>query len=167
MDKQQFEHTVGVCRGDFYRLALRMLGNHDDADDVAQDVLLRLWDIRDRLGEYASVKALGLTVTRHKCIDRLRSVAPTAPLEEASALDVGTASAEQQLIDADEATEVSRLIEQLPEGQRQVLKMRHILGMDTAEIAAATGAREATVRVALSRGRSRLRDLYNESQNEK
>lgn len=160
MDHSTFEHKVAVYRPDFYGLALRILGNPEDADDVAQDTLLRLWDIRDRLEDYSSIKSLGLIVTRHKCIDRLRSVSPNTSLDEAMNIDSGTPSPDRSVEARESLSEVSRLLHLLPAGQREVMKLRHIDGLETSEIAEITGSREATVRVALSRARNRLKEMF-------
>lgn len=167
MDRETFDREVAVYRDEFYRLALRTLADRADAEDVAQETLLRLWEMRERLDSYGSVRMLGLTMARNRCIDMLRRVRPVASIEELSGMDSGIRSAEQIMIDKDVAEHTSALLALLPEGQRKVLKMRHIDGMETSEIAIATGIREATVRVALSRARNRLKQLFlNEESDE-
>jgi len=112
------------------------------------------------LEDYSSIKSLGLIVTRHKCIDRLRSVSPNTSLDEAMNIDSGTPSPDRSVEARESLSEVSRLLHLLPAGQREVLKLRHIDGLETSEIAEITGSREATVRVALSRARNRLKEMF-------
>ena len=165
MDRQQFERTVAVYRRDFHALALKILGNSDDAEDVAQETLLRLWDIADRLGDYTSVKSLGMLVTRNKCIDRIRAARPTAPLDEADGPDDEAPPPDHRLIEADAERTRNRLLDQLPEMQRRVITLRHVEGLDTPEIAEITGQREDAVRVTLSRARRRLKELFLNQRN--
>lgn len=54
------------------RMAIRYLEDSDDAEDVVQDVLLKLWFLREKLDEYRSVDALAIVVTKHLCINRMR-----------------------------------------------------------------------------------------------
>ena len=52
-------------RPQLLQLAIRYLNNGDDAEDVVQDTLLKLWFLRDRLEDYRSVESLASVITRH------------------------------------------------------------------------------------------------------
>ena len=56
------------------RMAIRYLEDSDEAEDAVQDVLLKLWFLRDRLDQYRSVDALAIVITKHLCINRLRGI---------------------------------------------------------------------------------------------
>lgn len=65
MDEAAFEHIAGSLR-ERALSASRALGlNEMDADDVAQDTLLKLWSMRQDLGRYRSLPALSTVVARH------------------------------------------------------------------------------------------------------
>ena len=85
MDRKEFETLATRLRPRLIEMACRCLGNHDDADDVAQDTLLKLWSMKSRLDEYKSIDALAIVIGRHLCLDRLKR-AKTQPLDE-SGLD--------------------------------------------------------------------------------
>lgn len=55
-------------RPQLLQLAIRYLNNGDDAEDVVQDTLLKLWFLRDRLDDYRSVDSLASVITRHLAI---------------------------------------------------------------------------------------------------
>ena len=93
---------------------------------------------------------------RNICVTMLRRRKITAPLEEAEAVD---ASDNREVEYRDTRQRIEILIESLPAGQREVVRMSGIGGFDNSEIARATGFTETNVRQMLSRGRRRLRDL--------
>lgn len=158
MQRKEFEILAGTIRTDIFEMARRLLGNDDEADDIAQDTLLKLWCMRERLDEYRSVKALAMVVARRLCIDRLRytkaiSITGITPAE-------WNESPEDIVMQHEQREEIERIISSLPDGQQTVLRMKHIDGMETAEIARVLGSSEVTVRVALSRARQRIRDMF-------
>ena len=55
-----------------HRVSLRLLGNVEDAEDMVQEVFLKLWDRRDALPDVQNVEAYCVTLTKNMCIDRLR-----------------------------------------------------------------------------------------------
>ena len=132
-----------------YRLALCRLGSRADAEDVYQDVFLRL--LRDttvfRDGEH--LKAWLLRVTLHCCIDLWRSAwwKRTAPMETAAA-----AAAPE----TEEGGTLWQAVEALPADLRTVVWLHYVEGYGTDEIAEIVHCRPATVRTRLHRARKKL-----------
>jgi len=147
-----------------YRLALCRLGSRADAEDVYQDVFLRL--LRDttafRDGEH--LKAWLLRVTLHCCVDLRRSAwwKRTAPLEAA-------ADAAAPL--SEEKGALWQAVEALPADLRTAVWLHYVEGYGTDEIAKIVNCRPATVRTRLHRARKQLKlDLegsYDEEQLER
>lgn len=101
-----------------YRVALRMLGDRAEAEDLAQEALLRLWKIAPewRAGE-AKVSTWLYRVVTNLATDRLRRRRGVG-LDEAPEVADGAASALERMIDADRAQALQLALAQLPARQR-------------------------------------------------
>ncbi len=126
------------------------MGDSDDAEDVVQDVLLRLWQIRDEL--HLPLRPLAMCLVRNRCIDLIRRRRGTDELKD----DI----ADEPTIDDDRYKRVMMIIDTLPTMQQMVVRMRHIEGMEMKEIAGITGTTEVAVRKTLSRARQAIRNRY-------
>jgi RNA polymerase sigma-70 factor (ECF subfamily) len=141
------------------RTAYRMLGNWADAEDVSQEVLVRLH--RHGLG-FPNAAALGAwiyRVTVNLCLDRLRSSSPPHPMPELRSLDI---SAEAALIREQEKQRLMLALAQLPTRERAAIVLREIEGLSTAEVAEILGSTEGTVRSQVSKAITRLREILNQ-----
>ena len=134
------------------RLAFGILRDSDEAEDVVQDVLLRLWQMRDQLR--MPIEPLARVLTRNRCIDIVRRKKPAAELSMAVIQEEDEALRER-------IERMMKVIETLPDLQQTILRLRHMEGMEFKEIAELTGSTEAAVRKALSRARQAVRDKFN------
>ena len=134
------------------RLAFGILRDSDEAEDVVQDVLLRLWQMRDQLR--MPIEPLARVLTRNRCIDIVRRKKPAAELSMAVFQEEDEALRER-------IEGMMKVIETLPDLQQTILRLRHMEGMEFKEIAELTGSTEAAVRKALSRARQAVRDKFN------
>lgn len=127
--------------------ALRYMGDASLSEDIAQDVLLRLWQLLDEL--HSPMDGLAITMVRNECLMRIRRQPRTVGME-------GHDMAEQPSANPMAEMTLSMLAE-LPPLQQTILRLRHIDGMEIGEIAALLHKEEAAVRQNLSRGRKTLR----------
>jgi RNA polymerase sigma-70 factor (ECF subfamily) len=119
--------------------AWRMLGDRAEAEDVAQEAMLRLWRIAPewRAGEAQATTWL-YRVATNLATDRLRQ----RKRRRAEALEVGQEPADPQpgalsgLIEADRLAALHAALDTLPDRQRQAVVLRHIEGLTNPEIAA-------------------------------
>ena len=158
MDRKEFETLATRLRPRLMEMACRCLDNHDDADDIVQDTLLKLWSMNDRLDEYQSIDALAIVIGRHLCLDRLKRT-KAQRLDESSINDI-VSSPEDEIIKSENKENINRLINTLPDGQQIILRLKHIDLMETSEIAQMIGSTEVAVRVQLSRARNRIKELF-------
>ena len=119
--------------------AARVLGgDRAEAEDVAQEAMLRLWRIAPdwRPGE-AKVSTWLYRVVTNLCTDRLRGRKRRRAIGLDDAPDVadGAQSVEAGMVDADRMDALARALEQLPERQRQAVVLRHIEGLSNPQIA--------------------------------
>ena len=133
-----------------YRLALCRLGTKSDAEDVYQDVFLRLFRDDTVFRDDQHLKAWLIRVTVNCCTDLHRSAwfQKNAPLEEWSA---DTAPVPEDYADLWNA------VAALPEELRTVIYLHYVEGYQTDEIANMIGCRPATVRTRLHRARNKLK----------
>lgn len=116
----------------------RMLADRSEAEDVAQDVMLRLWQMAPdwRQGE-AKVSTWAYRVASNLCTDRLRARTRrrTSALDEVAEPEDGAASALTGLIEADRMAALEAALARLPERQREAVVLRHLEGLTNPEIA--------------------------------
>ncbi|MDH2325292.1 RNA polymerase sigma factor [Cereibacter sp. SYSU M97828] len=115
--------------------AARMLGDRAEAEDIAQEAMLRLWRIAAewRQGE-AKVSTWLYRVAANLCTDRLRRRRGVA-LDDAPEPEDGAPSVLQGMVEADRMRALDAALASLPERQRQAVVLRHIEGMSNPDIA--------------------------------
>lgn len=153
MTTKDFEREAATMRPMLLAVANTYLGSPEDAEDTAQEVLLKLWNMADTLKCPAA--PLAKVLVRNLCVDRLRRHRPTVPVEERVMSIPASADAAGETFD-----HVMKLIDTLPAAMQVVLRLRHIEGMSMKDIADLTGSSETSVRKALSRARIAVRKHY-------
>ena len=122
-----------------YRLAFRVLGNSQEAEDLTQDIFLTLWRTRNYDPNRGSLGSYLTTLTRSRAIDKLRSRGTQIKfLQQWSQLMVTESSSPSPFEAASlsqRSEQVKAAIAQLPTSQRQVLEMAYFDGMTQSEIA--------------------------------
>ena len=147
-------------RPSILRLAMHYTEDEDEAEDVVQEVLLKLWFLRERLESYRNIDALAMVITRHLCLNRKRERhLEKVPLEEGKAI-IGEDSPEWMIIQEEKMDEILKLIAGLPDLQQAVLRMKHVEGFEVEEIARLTGSNPIAVRTNLSRARKKVREEF-------
>lgn len=143
------------------RVALRMLGNVEDAEDMVQEVYMKLWGKREELPDVQNMEAYCVALTKNMCIDRLRLAevdrvdVDDVPLSLAAADDVASLLERQDAVE-----QVKLIIETLPEKQQQVVTLRDIRDCTFEEIEEQTGLTAVNVRALLSRARKTIRERF-------
>lgn len=161
-DVAAFRDLVDILLPMVLSVGRRMLGDDSEADDVAQEAMLRLWDHAGTLDTSGGgARAWLRRVTSNLCIDRIRA---------RSRYDVEAEVPEQAeretqltgLMDKDLAGRVDAAMQGLPDRQRMALAMFHYEGMSQIEIGEALGVSDEAVESLLARGRRRLRSVLEE-----
>lgn len=135
----------------------RMLGDGAEAEDVAQDAMLRLWRIAPdwRSGE-AQVGTWLWRVVANLCTDRLRRRRGGLALEAVPEPEDGAPSALQSMVEAERVAALDAALAALPERQRQAVVLRHLEGLGNPEIAAIMGVGVEAVESLTARGKRAL-----------
>jgi len=160
MEQAQFKREILPLRERLLSYAERLLENKSDAEDIIQEVFLKLWHMRDELSNYANIDALSVTITKHLCLNRLKVNCRNREDLNGLVLIDKNISPEEQLEQKDHVAQVMRIIDQLPGLQQAVLKMKHLDGLEIDEIAALTGSTPEAVRMNLSRARKKVKEIF-------
>jgi RNA polymerase sigma-70 factor (ECF subfamily) len=148
---RQYERLVLVT-------ALRLAGNLPDAQDVSQEVFLKLYR---NLGKVASGDAVAswlYRVTVNACHDlRRRRHGREDPLESAGQLASSGADPHQAFTETERGRVLELSLRMLPEKERAALVLRDLEGLSTEEVARVLGSSEATVRSQVSKARVKVK----------
>lgn len=141
-----------------FRHAARVLGNRSDAEDVAQDAMLRLWRAAAKWHTDGAAKPSTWLhkVVANLCVDRLRKSGRSVELGDDDFADDGPGP-EAQLQDAGRMEALDAALATLPERQRQAVVLRHIEGLSNPEIADALDIGVEAVESLTARGKRALK----------
>ena len=158
MDLQLFNDTINPIKDKLYRFALRYVKNPMEAEDVVQEVFIKLWKNRDQFDQIKNIEAWCMRVTRNLSIDKLRA-AHNRLKQMPEGMDwKDTGVSPQRQSELNETMEnVKKWIEELPEAQRNVIQLRDIEQFSYKEIAAALEISMELVKVNLHRARKTIR----------
>jgi RNA polymerase sigma-70 factor (ECF subfamily) len=158
MTPETFKIEVLPIKDRLFRFAKRIINNLPEAEDIVQEVFIRLWKKRDHLIEYRSVEALAMIITKNLCYDYLKSKKRLTD-ELTNLNDRGAEFAvELQTEFTDSHNLIKELINRLPYKQRMIIQLRDIEGFEFEEIAEITGTNSNAIRVNLSRARKTIRE---------
>lgn len=157
MKQQEFLSTVLPFKDKLYRLAKRLLISTEEAEDAVQEVLLKLWNAKEKISGYKNPEAFAITMTKNYCFDRLKS-------KQASNMKIVHSNyknhdnIERDVEVKDGVNMVFQIMETLPEQQKTILQLRDVEQFEFSEIAEMLELNETAIRVSLSRARKAVRE---------
>ena len=154
MNAEEFNRKMMPKRAKLLQRAMELSGNADTTEDLVQEVLLRLWEIRQQLTLHPNVDALALTILRNKWNDYWRRRQFIVNNEELINRHTGITEAH------DDIELINRIVESLPPLQQQIFRMKEIEGYEKEEIMLVTGCTNDSLRQNLSRARHKIRELF-------
>ncbi len=163
MNELDFRNDLLPLKDKLFRLALRVLLDSGEAEDVVEDTLIRVWERRGELIGVGSIEAYCLTVCRNLALDRSEK-------REAQnvSLDTIAYDAPDNACDAEASMEreekrkwVGRFFDQLPEKQRTIMQLRDVEGKSYKEVAEILGISEEQVKVNLFRARRAIKEKFD------
>ena len=158
MNQNEFVQLITPFKDKVFRLAKRLLVSTEEAEDVTQDVLVKLWNKNESLSGYASVEALAMTMTKNHCLDQLKAKRSSNLRIVHNNYTDREPCLQQKVEDNDSLTWVAKIINQLPEQQRMIIQLREVEQYEFEEIAKLLEMNETAIRVALSRARKTIRE---------
>ncbi len=142
-----------------YRFALNIVGNVHDAEDIMQELLIKIWNRRDQFEALENKEAWCMTVTRNMAIDKIRGKKVKMDdidgyfniKDKNNSVDIDIEQKERMNI-------VLKMVNELPEQQRQIVHLRDVEGYTYKEIAEITENSLDFVKVSLHRARKSLKE---------
>lgn len=161
-DESAWTEIVRLYWRKVFNIAYKFVGRHDEAEDLAQDVFLKLFKSLKTFDRRANFSTWLISVSRNLCIDHYRSVrrehdvvthdVDTATLAQPSAMD----SPQVMLERRDRVALLRAALDKLPPSLRTAVMLRDIQELSYHEIAARLAVPEGTVKSRINRGRAEL-----------
>ena len=155
MRTEEFKHIILPMRSHLKAYALRLTESDDNAEDLVQEVMLRLWDMRQNIQAEDNLTALAITIMRNKFYDQCRHEERIFTTDKVMEEAIEDRRAEQR----DEVNLIKQIVAQLPPLQ-QIFRMKEIEGYTADEIMQITGCSADNLRKNLSRARLKIRETY-------
>ncbi len=171
-DSRAAEELVRRYSTPLYNFALRFTGNREEAQELAQEALLRALKNMDRFDPRYRFSSWIYRICRNLCIDRGRRRRPSTELNEAITPDPGHAdpdgggfrSPEEGAMRSEQSALLQRSLEGLGEKYREIIILYHFSGMSYADIAETLDIPQGTVMNRLFRARNKLREAMVQAQ---
>jgi len=160
MTPEEFRKIIVPEGRRLYSFAFRFMNIREEAEDIVQEVMTKLWENRLKLKEYENLSALATTMTRNMCIDRLRrkKLIPSEENDSQHAISMMTSGDENEFDNLEASALAMRLITLLKEPWKSAVIMRDVEGYSYEEAAEALGTNVSSLRTILSRARKCLRE---------
>jgi len=152
-----FDQTIMPLSKKMQRYAASILGNDQNARDVVQDCLLKIWNKRDMLKEIENKEAWVMRITRNHCLDFVKvnrfSLSSLETLEMES-----TIGSDDQLLIKDQGLWLEKILTHMPLKQKEVFHLREIECLSYQEMAEVLGIQVNEVKVLLHRARTKIKE---------
>ena len=155
---QNFEHIIQPFEDKIFRLSRRILQREEEAEDVRQEVLLKLWKRREELHTYRSIEAFAMTMTRNMSLDIIRKRSKMSDSELMEDERIENSDPHSLMVREDRKLMVHRAIDELPLKQRMIIQLRDIEEYSFEEISDSIDMDLNSIRVNLHRARKGIRD---------
>jgi RNA polymerase sigma-70 factor (ECF subfamily) len=172
-DRAEFARLVDAHSEKIYRLALKMLGNQQDAEDVLQETFIKAYRALEDFEGRSKISTWLYRIATNQALMLIRGrKKPPASIDAEKIDDHGEAYTplnltdwcclpEDEYLTAEAVAYLDRAVEQLPEAMKVTFILRDIEGLSTAETARVLEISESAVKTRLSRARLRLRELLS------
>lgn len=155
MTSEQFNSSYLSLAPTLYKVAFYILESEEEARDAVQDAFVKLWNDRNTLGDVNSPKAYAIRLVKNLCIDRIRRQRLEFPEELPER--VSPEGQDDEIDQKERLNMVMEAIKSLPDRQREILWLRTVENLSYDEISERLGMTPLTLRVLLSRARSKIK----------
>lgn len=156
MEQAEFENIARRIRDRAFRTALTFSTSTEEAEDIAQDVVLKLWTMRESVSEKASAEKLAVCMARHLAIDLHRKRRTVSISNKSNIADEKHATPDVDTETTEDEAWITERIKRLPPKEYQILMLRQKENKSNEEIAQLLGIEKSSVATMLSRARTKL-----------
>lgn len=162
MTTEQYEALFYKMRDKLYRYALRFVKESETAEDVIQDVMVKLWQKRQEADSIENLEAWLMVLTRNRSLDILRrDKEKMVNVDEAYGISDKAPIPDKLMEQTDLLNQLNICLDQLPEKQRQIFHLREIEQLSYDEIVQVTGFTLDDVKVSLFRARKHIQRMLS------
>ena len=160
MSLEAFKIRVLPVKDKLYRFALSFMKDEDDARDIVQEVLIKVWNKRDTMDQLENMEAWCMRVTRNTALDKLKSGHRkyTDPIADGFEISQGAETPYHTTEMSDTMKNIGDFIKALPEKQSQVIQLRDVEGYSYKEISDILDIDMNQVKVNLFRARKAVKE---------
>ncbi len=158
MNHHTFLRLIDPVKDKMYRLALRLLISKEAAEDATQEVILKIWNRKNKVKDYANIEAFMISVTKNYCLDQLKAKKNNNLRITHSNYDNNEIGVDRSVELKDEMVQIQRIVNLLPDQQKVIFQLRDVEEYEFVEIAEITKMNEPAIRVALSRARKKIKE---------
>ena len=160
MEQTEFEHIATRIRQRALATALAFTADGSEAEDIAQEVMLKLWTLRSEINDQAHAEKLASCIAHNRAIDGLRRHR-TMPLDTGrNIIDDNTASPDRTMENKEDMAWLATRLASLPSTEYQILRLRQVERKSHAEIARIVGVKKSSVSTILARARAKMLDEF-------
>ena len=169
-DVEAFEKLIEGCQKKVFNIALRMLGNYDDASELSQEVFIKIFKSLGNFKEHSSFYTWVYRITSNACLDEIRKRNNCKVISLDEPVNLNDNDVKPQVEDhrptpdmEAEKKEMKKIIndaiKSLPEEHRIVIILRDIQGFSYEEISKIVSCPEGTVKSRINRARQSLKEI--------
>lgn len=161
MEQTEFEIIAKRIRLKAYTTALSMSADNDEAEDTAQDVMLKLWSLHNDIDNSEHMERLAVRMAHNMTVDKYRQK-HTVPLTgNRDIVDENMPTPERDTENKENEEWLDRKIATLPPTEHLILKLRQVERKSNKEIASMLGIEQSSVVTLLSRARKKILNEIN------
>ena len=166
--ERAFSRLINENQTKVYRIALSIVKNHSDAEDIAQEVFIRIYTSISSFKGNSSLATWIYKITYNRSLDFLKKnnkkMKTTKTLDDPEDAELLTLAGEKfipekEFEDKQMKEDIQAALQKLPEDQRQLIELKDIHGFSYEEIMEITGLKDGTMKSRLNRARTSLRKM--------
>lgn len=161
MKLQEFKKEILPLRDKLFRIAFRITCNKEEAEDIVQDVMMKMWQMRDEWDNIQSKDAYCCMMARNTALSRIELKDSQTQSMEVGIPEIKDETSPLGILEQDEIRGLLRkMIDRLPNKEKSVMRLRDLESMSYKEIAETLNMSEPQVKTNLFRARKKIKELF-------
>lgn len=156
MEIREFTESAQRFRQYFVEKARSYLHSDEDTEDAVQEMLIKLWAVREKIDPPEKFKAYGSVAVKHVCMNLIKAQRKTSLVSIDNQPVRSLSTPQSQMEDRETREWLEGVIERMPFKYRELLRMRNVEKLSYEEIAQLMGTTEGAVRTTICRARTMM-----------